>query len=312
MITVKHLTKRYGHITAVNNISFDIKKGEIVGLLGPNGAGKTTTMKILTGYMPADSGEVTLAGHDVFTDSLEVRKKIGYLPEHSPLYEELNVKEYLEYIAQMHDIPFFNIEKKLYEVLEKAGLQDKLYSEISELSKGYKQRLGLAQALIHNPPILILDEPTTGLDPNQIVEIRHLVKEIGKEKTIILSTHILSEVEATCDRVLIINNGEIVASGTTNELKNQVGAKNHLHVRVSMPKDPKVLLEKIAALKNVTDVKKLPSEERGALSFIVTAEKYSDVRKDVNHILIEMNIDLLEMKREETTLEHAFIHLTKK
>ena len=215
MIEAKNLTKRFGDTLAVDTISFTVNKGGIVGLLGPNGAGKTTTMRILTCYLAADSGTATIAGKNVFTQSLEVRRCIGYLPENNPLYTEMGVVDYLKFIAQIRHIPRKKIKTQVKEMVEVCGLEPVLNKKIDELSKGFRQRVGLAQAMIHNPEVLIFDEPTVGLDPNQIVEIRELIKRMGAEKTVILSSHILPEVSATCKQVIIMNRGRIVASGTT-------------------------------------------------------------------------------------------------
>lgn len=220
-VAVSNLTKMYNEQCAVNNISFTIPKGEIVGFLGPNGAGKSTTMKIITGYIPATKGNATVCNQEVSNNMIAIQKKIGYLPESNPLYYEMYVKEYLEFLSKVHDIP--NAQKRINEVIEITGLQVEHKKKIGSLSKGYKQRVGLAQAIIHNPEVLILDEPTSGLDPNQIVEIRDLIKNFGKEKTVILSTHIMQEVEAMCNRVIIINKGNIVADDSLINLqqKNQ-------------------------------------------------------------------------------------------
>lgn len=220
-VSVSNLTKMYNEQCAVNNISFTIPKGEIVGFLGPNGAGKSTTMKIITGYIPATKGNATVCNQEVSNNMIAIQKKIGYLPESNPLYYEMYVKEYLEFLSKVHDIP--NAQKRINEVIEITGLQVEHKKKIGSLSKGYKQRVGLAQAIIHNPEVLILDEPTSGLDPNQIVEIRDLIKNFGKEKTVILSTHIMQEVEAMCNRVIIINKGNIVADDSLINLqqKNQ-------------------------------------------------------------------------------------------
>ncbi len=207
-ITVRNLTKYYGEQAAVHDISFDVKSGEILGFLGPNGAGKTTTMKILTCYMPPNSGTVEVEGLDIFERSVEVRRKIGYLPEMNPLYLDMNVLDYLEYSAQLHGLRGGAVNQRLKEMVHVCGLEEVRHKDIGEMSKGFRQRVGLAQAMIHDPEVLILDEPTSGLDPNQIVEIRNLIKQLGRAKTVILSTHILSEVQATCDRVLIINEGK--------------------------------------------------------------------------------------------------------
>ena len=208
MIEVRNLTKRYGSTVAVNNVSFDAEAGEVLGFLGPNGAGKTTTMRVLTCFLPADDGTASIDGYDIFENSIEVRQRIGYLPESAPLYGDMGVIDYLKFIAEIRNIPKSERNDRIKSVVEICGLGPMIQKDVGELSKGYRQRLGLAQSLVHDPPILILDEPTSGLDPSQIIEIRNLIKEIGKEKTIIFSTHILSEVSATCSRVLIISDGQ--------------------------------------------------------------------------------------------------------
>ena len=218
-ISIQHLTKIYGTQKAVNDISFEAKKGEIVGFLGPNGAGKSTTMKIATSYLSATSGQVLINGFDVKTQSMDVRRNIGYLPEHNPLYLEMYVKEFLLFVGNMYGLKGIEVNKRIAEMVELCGLSAEQNKKIGQLSKGYRQRVGLAQALIHDPSVLILDEPTTGLDPNQIVEIRNVIKTVGKDKTILFSTHIMQEVEAICDRVIIINHGQIVSDGTLTSLK---------------------------------------------------------------------------------------------
>ncbi|WP_259015032.1 gliding motility-associated ABC transporter ATP-binding subunit GldA [Emticicia fluvialis] len=218
-IKVQHLSKVYGTQKAVDNISFEVKKGEILGFLGPNGAGKSTTMKILTGYIPATEGTAEVSGFDVKTAPIQVKKNVGYLPEHNPLYLDMYVREFLAFIGSLYGLKGRDLEIKIDNTIERVGLGLEKHKKIGQLSKGYRQRVGLAQALIHNPDVLILDEPTTGLDPNQLVEIRDLIKQIGKDKTVIFSTHIMQEVEAICDRVVIINRGKIVADSTLSELK---------------------------------------------------------------------------------------------
>lgn len=218
-ISIQHLTKIYGNQKAVNDISFEAKKGEIVGFLGPNGAGKSTTMKITTSYLPATTGKILVNDFDVSTQSMEVRKSIGYLPEHNPLYLEMYVKEFLQFVGNLYGIKGANLKHRLAEMIELCGLSVEQNKKIGQLSKGYRQRVGLAQALIHDPSVLILDEPTTGLDPNQIVEIRNVIKTVGKNKTILFSTHIMQEVEAICDRVVIINRGQIVSDSSLSSLK---------------------------------------------------------------------------------------------
>ena len=218
-ISIQHLTKIYGSQKAVNDISFEAKKGEIVGFLGPNGAGKSTTMKIVTSYLAATNGQVLVNGFDVKTQSMEVRQNIGYLPEHNPLYLEMYVKEFLLFVGNMYGLKGILVNKRIAEMVELCGLSAEQNKKIGQLSKGYRQRVGLAQALIHDPSVLILDEPTTGLDPNQIVEIRNVIKTVGKDKTVLFSTHIMQEVEAICDRVIIINQGQIVSDGSLTSLK---------------------------------------------------------------------------------------------
>lgn len=222
-IKIQNLTKTYGTQKAVDNISFEVHKGEIVGFLGPNGAGKSTTMKILTGYIPSTEGSAEVNGFDVKTQPMQVKKSIGYLPEHNPLYLEMYVREFLEFIGSLYGLKGKELKNRIEEVIELVGLSLEKHKKIGQLSKGYRQRVGLAQAMIHNPEVLILDEPTTGLDPNQLVEIRNLIKEVGKNKTVIFSSHIMQEVEALCDRVVIINRGKIVADGNLAELKGERG-----------------------------------------------------------------------------------------
>ena len=222
MIEAQRVSKRYGHIEAVRNVDFSIGKGEVVGLLGPNGAGKTTLLKILTGYHFPTSGSVSILGYDIYTESLKIKSEIGYLPENAPVYPDLNVHEYLEFIADVRGLSVADKKRRLSAVIEETGLASVVYRPIATLSKGYQQRVGLAQGLIHAPDLLILDEPTTGLDPHQIIEIRNLIKTAGREKTVILSTHILQEVEAVCSRVLIMNKGEIVAQGSTEAIRSSI------------------------------------------------------------------------------------------
>lgn len=220
-IKIQNLTKVYGQQKALNNIGFEISKGEIVGFLGPNGAGKSTTMKILSGYLKPTGGTATLNGVDVDTESKEIKRHIGYLPEHNPLYLDMYVEEFLNFVGSLYGFSKSQLKERTEEIIKKVGLGPEKHKKIAQLSKGYRQRVGLAQALIHNPDVLILDEPTTGLDPNQLVEIRELIKQVGKDKTVILSTHIMQEVEAICDRVIIINHGEIVADAALSEIKKE-------------------------------------------------------------------------------------------
>jgi len=309
MIKVDHLTKLYGDFIAVDDISFEIKKGEIVGLLGPNGAGKTTTMRVLTCFLPASSGEITVNGADVFEDPLSVKQSIGYLPENAPLYHDMKVEEYLEFVADLRGMTKTTARKRIREVADQTGLTPRLRQDISHLSKGYRQRVGLAQALIHDPDVLILDEPTSGLDPNQIVEIRSLIKNIGKTKTVILSTHILSEAEATCDRVLIINRGKIVASGTSEELRAQHREK--ALVRVKIEGQGKGLIKKLEAVDGVIRVMKLDrGVEKGYSLYEVETDSNRDLRKEVTQAIVAGGFALVEVNREAKSLEDVFAELT--
>lgn len=309
MIKVEHLKKLYGDFIAVDDISFEIKKGEIVGLLGPNGAGKTTTMRVLTCFLPATSGEVSINGHDAFENPLMVKQAIGYLPESAPLYQDMKVEEYLEYVADMRGIPKSQRRKRVREVAEQTGLAPRLRQDISHLSKGYRQRVGLAQALIHDPEVLILDEPTSGLDPNQIIEIRSLIKEIGKKKTIILSTHILPEAEATCDRVLIINKGRIVASGTSQELRAK--HKDKALIRVRIEGEGKGMIKLLEAIQGVVRVMKLDRNvEKGYSLFEVETSSENDLRKEITQAVVGGGFALVEVQREGKTLEDVFAELT--
>jgi ABC-2 type transport system ATP-binding protein len=311
-IAVRNLTKTYGEQTAVDNISFEVKTGEILGFLGPNGAGKTTTMKILTCYMPPTAGSVEVDGLDVIEHSLAVRRKIGYLPEMNPLYHEMNVLDYLEYSAQLHGLRGGAVQHRIREMVQVCGLESVRHKDIGEMSKGFRQRVGLAQAMIHDPEVLILDEPTSGLDPNQIVEIRNLIKKLGRAKTVILSTHILSEVQATCDRVLIINEGKIVADGTPEHLQQEFHGNESLTLELRAGSgDP---LQEVAphlrTLASVTDVTLL-AEKSGVYRFEVFCEKGSDVREAAFRLAVSRGWVLLEMQRKATTLEEVFHTLTK-
>lgn len=306
MIKVEHLAKRYADVYAVNDISFEVHQGEIVGLLGPNGAGKTTTMRILTCYMPATSGSATVAGYDVFRESINVRKQIGYLPENVPLYPEMRVKEYLLFRAKLKKLPSRERKTKIDECIEKCRITEVQNQIIGTLSKGYRQRVGLADTLVHDPKILILDEPTIGLDPNQIRQVRQLIKELGAKHTILLSTHILPEVEMLCERVIIINKGKIVAMDTPANLAIQLRAGNNLVIEVRGNG------EKIKnALTNIKSVKKVVWQDKGEISnFTVEAEKGADVREDVFSNIVKNNGIIREMKQASITLEEIFHQIT--
>ena len=306
MIKVEHLAKRYADVYAVNDVSFEVHQGEIVGLLGPNGAGKTTTMRILTCYMPATSGSATVAGYDVFRESINVRKQIGYLPENVPLYPEMRVKEYLLFRAKLKKLPSRERKTKIDECIEKCRITEVQNQIIGTLSKGYRQRVGLADTLVHDPKILILDEPTIGLDPNQIRQVRHLIKELGAKHTILLSTHILPEVEMLCERVIIINKGKIVAMDTPANLAIQLRAGNNLVLEVRGNG------EKIKnALTNIKSVKKVVWQDKGEISnFTVEVEKGADVREDVFSNIVKNNGIIREMKQASITLEEIFHQIT--
>lgn len=297
-IVVKHLTKYYGEQAAVDNISFEAKNGEILGFLGPNGAGKSTTMKIITTFIPATEGSVEVCGMDIEKESLNVRKKIGYLPENNPLYLEMYVKEYLTFIAKIYKLS--NIKERVAEVIQQVGLQKEQHKVIGALSKGYRQRVGLAQAIIHDPEVLILDEPTSGLDPNQLEEIRALIKKIGQEKTVMLSTHIMQEVEAICDRVIIIKNGKLVANETAKNLQTD---KETQVVYVEFEGD--VTRNQ---LKKITAVKKVELVDDNC--FLLETSLEIDARKTIAEYAQKENLLILTLRKEEKSLEAVFKSLT--
>ncbi len=310
MISLRNLTKYYGPTLAVDEISFDIEKGSVVGFLGPNGAGKTTTVRIITGYLAATSGSVLVDNLNIELESLAIRKKIGYLPENSPIYLDMNVIDYIKFMQDMRREEGSTNGKRIDEVIEICGLGDVLQKNNGELSKGYRQRVGLAQALIHDPEILILDEPTAGLDPNQIIEIRNLIKNLGAHKTVILCSHILPEVEATCNRVLIINRGKIVADGSPIQLQASFEGKGLLTLQIK--NNPDTFTEKIIA---VPGIERIISSEPVADNLIemhIETVKGTDPREDVFRLCMENNTVLMEMKREETSLEDIFRELTQK
>jgi ABC-2 type transport system ATP-binding protein len=313
MIQVEGLSKRYGEVRAVDDVSFGIKKGEVVGLLGPNGAGKTTTMKILTCYMPPTSGTVTLDGLDVVDDPLAVRRRIGYLPESVPLYDEMGVYEYLDFVGRVRGIPGARRSAVIGDIAGRCGLKPVIWKGVSELSKGFRQRLGLAQAVLHDPDVVILDEPTTGLDPNQIVEIRRLIRDLGKEKTVILSTHILQEVEAVCDRVLIIHQGRIIADGTPDQLHREFRGAQELNLLLKGP-DPQAAREALGTLAGVEAIECPDFAPDAAPDGVVTASlscgRETDLREAVFRLCVERGWVLLEMRRKVVSLEEIFRQLT--
>ncbi len=304
-VAINGVSKHYGHQKVLDNVSFEVKPGEILGFLGPNGAGKTTTMKIITGYINMDEGDVIVQGKSVKTG--ETKSSIGYLPENNPLYLDMPVVDYLRFSAKLQGVTKEKIDQRVREMIRLTGLNKEKHKLIGELSKGYRQRVGLAQALIHDPEILILDEPTTGLDPNQIIEIRELIKELGKEKTVILSTHILPEVEATCDRILIINKGKIVANGSSEDLRQQAEGKNILKLKLEVP-DDLAAAEKLRQVPGVIDVQISGGEGPGR--FDVKSLKGSPVNRDIFGLCVQNNWPILEMIPIETKLEDVFRNLT--
>ncbi len=305
-VKVQNFSKRYGNFLAVDNISFEARHGEILGFLGPNGAGKTTTMKAITTYIAPSDGKIFIGDIDVEQAPEEARRHIGYLPENNPLYYDMFITDFLEYMAKLSDVPRDKINQRIEQMIDVCGLGPERYKRIGELSKGYQQRVGLAQALIHDPEILILDEPTTGLDPNQIIEIRQLIKQIGKEKTVILSSHILAEVEATCDRVVIINHGKIVADGTATDLRTlltegevyriRIANRTYEEVKDLLPNIPELLdFEVIDSSKNIIRVK---------------GTKNSNFGEKLFKFAVENNLILTEMSPVEAKLEDIFRQLT--
>ena len=299
-IKAQDITKVYGKEKALDGVSFSIETGEIVGFLGPNGAGKTTMMKIITGFIPQTSGEVTVNGLSVITNPLEVKKQIGYLPENNPLYDELYVREYLKYVAGLYKTA--NKRERMEEIIEMTGLHDEQKKKIGQLSKGYKQRVGLAQALIHDPEVLILDEPTSGLDPNQIVEIRNLISRVGKQKTVLLSTHIMQEVEAICDRVIIIKEGRIVADETKGNMLKYID-EEYQTVLVEFDKD--VSKEKIEEVEFV--VRAVPVNKN---QWLVQGQQEHDVRSKIFDFAVKNKFTVLVMQKQEKSLEEVFRRLT--
>lgn len=310
-IIVSNLTKSYGSVKAVDDISFEVHHGEIVGFLGPNGAGKTTTMRMITSYLSPTSGNISIEGKDIREHSLETRKLIGYLPEQNPLYHDMNVLDYLEFTARLQGVPKTNTNRKVREMIGVCGLSDVKHMDIGQLSKGYRQRVGLAQAMIHDPKILIMDEPTSGLDPNQIVEIRNLIRQLGREKTVILSTHILPEVQATCNRVLIISHGKIVADGTPTELQSGFQGNERVFVEIEKPEgfNFELLQIKFNIIPSVKQISLIDDHDK-TMKMKLEIEKGVDVRKQVFQICVENRWNLLELHREQTSLEDVFHELT--
>lgn len=305
-IQIEKLTKTYGPQTAVNNISFSVKTGEVLGFLGPNGAGKSTTMKMITGYIGIEKGDIHIGGKSVSDPSNDLKKHIGYLPENNPLYLDMPVIDYLEFCAFLQKVDKFNIDKRIREMVGVCGLNREKHKKIGELSKGYRQRVGLAQAMIHDPEILVLDEPTTGLDPNQIIEIRKLIRDLGKEKTVILSTHILPEVEATCDRILIINRGEIVANGTSETLRKQSQGNEVLKLRIE-DGNADVILKSLQALNTIKSVEYIQQNKN---LFEIQSVEAQTSKRNIFNLCVQNKWVLTELTPMETKLEDIFRNLT--
>jgi ABC-2 type transport system ATP-binding protein len=305
-IVVKNLTKKYGLQKAVDDISFEVRTGEILGFLGPNGAGKTTTMKAIASYLAPSSGTIQIGIHSVLDHPEEIKKHIGYLPETNPLYEDMAIIDYLEFCAKIQDMPKDKIKERIRYMVHVCGLEVEKHKKIGELSKGYRQRVGLAQALIHDPEVLILDEPTTGLDPNQIVEIRELIKKIGKEKTVILSSHILAEVEATCDRIMIINKGQIVADGSPEQLRKQAQGREILKITIEDGTRNGIY----EALKGLTTVEVVDFADSNSSTFEIQSKAEMSSRRAIFELCKEKNWILTELTLVETKLEDIFRELT--
>ncbi len=307
MIDVKGLTRYYGEKRAISDVTFHVNKGEVVGLLGPNAAGKTTTMRILTCYMPPTSGSATVGGYDIFDQSMEVRKIIGYLPENPPLYTDMEVSDYLTFVSKLKGVETDRIAKEVDAVIEKTNIGDVRHRIIGKLSKGYKQRVGLAQALLNNPKIVILDEPTVGLDPKQIIEIRQLIKGLSGEHTVILSSHILPEIEQTCERVVIINEGRVVAEDTVQNLTNRMRGVQRIILQVEGNQT-----QIQSALQPLADIQNMELHPKDGQIVEVIVESPKDIRKDLAKAIVGNALGLLELSTERFTLEEIFLHLTTK
>jgi ABC-2 type transport system ATP-binding protein len=302
-ISVKNISKRFGEQWAVHDISFEISKGEIVGFIGPNGAGKSTTMKMITGYLPPSSGEILINGLNTRENAMEIKKMIAYLPENNPLYHDMYVKEYLLYAAGLYGIKGKKASSRVDEIITMVGLDPEKHKKIGKLSKGYKQRVGISQALIHDPEVLILDEPTSGLDPNQIIEIRNLISNVGKEKTVMLSTHNMREVEAICDRVIILDKGKIRA----DEAANEIGKSNRGGQTIQIELEVAVSIDLWKKLEGVEDVRELP----GNIYLLATTQE-KDIRSDIFKFAVEQNLSVLSLNRREKSLEEVFREHTDK
>ncbi len=309
MISINNLKKTIKDNEILHDISFQVDDGEILGFLGPNGAGKSTTMKIITGFWVPTTGSVKVNDLDITKDSLKIREKIGYLPETVPLYNEMKVFEYLKFIAEIRDIAPNEVKNRIKAVVHNCGLESVIKKPIEELSKGYRQRVGLAQAIIHEPEILILDEPTTGLDPNQIAEIRNLIKKLGQNKTVIFSTHILSEVEATCDRVIIINNGKIVGQGTPAELAQRAGGQELIYVKIKGPQE--IIYNTLKTLENIENIIEKDRESSEIFGYEIRPKQGIDLREELATRMIQNNWSILEFSKKSVDMEDVFRELTK-
>lgn len=307
MIEVQHLTKRYGRVTAVDDISFRVERGEILGFLGPNGAGKTTTMRVITGYIPATEGRAIVAGFDAFDQPVEAKRRTGYLPELPPLYPEMTVREYLSFVARIKGVAAAERKSRLRTVMERTRVADVADRHCGKLSKGYRQRVGLAQAILHNPDVLVLDEPTAGLDPKQIIETRELIKELAGDHTIILSTHILPEVAQTCQRVVIINKGRVVAVDTPENLTARLRGSETMYVQVdSGPQDPTAALQRIPGVTRIT----ISDRRDSVVGYEVESHQGEDVRRELARAVVSNNWGLLELRPMRLSLEEIFLSLT--
>lgn len=303
MIEVTNLKKQYGSHVAVDGISFEAKEGEILGLLGPNGAGKTTTMRILTGFMPPTSGSASVAGFDVLDDSLEVRRRVGYLPEKVPVYPDMTLFAYVTFVAKLHGVK--NHKARVNEVLDQFGLADRSHNLVRSLSKGLKQRLGLAQALVHDPPVIVLDEPTIGIDPKQVIEVRDIVKSLSEKHTVLFSSHILTEVEQVCDRVVIINEGKVVAQGTASELGQQFSPKRQLYVELDGGNDKAYQ----RLLGGIDAINKIEPQGRGYILFVPSDD---NIRKPITRAIADSDFTLVEMRQLDVSLEDVFLDIINK
>jgi ABC-2 type transport system ATP-binding protein len=307
VIEVQHLTKRYGPVTAVDDVSFKAERGEILGFLGPNGAGKTTTMRILTGYMPPTDGKAIVAGYDVLEQPIDAKRRTGYLPETPPLYPDMTVRDYLDFCARIKGIPRAGRKARIDTVMGRTRIADMASRHCAKLSKGYRQRVGLAQALLHNPDVLILDEPTAGLDPKQIIETRQLIKELGGDHTVILSTHILPEVSQTCHRVVIINKGRVVAVDTPDNLTSRLRGSETMYVQIdAADADPRDALQRVPGVRRVG-----VSDARGNVNgYEIESETGRDVRRELAAAIVSRGWGLLELRPMRMSLEEIFLHLT--